>query len=76
MCGLTGNPSVASGDDFIAFYGCGVYFRGAELAGVADKRLRLFTSAEHLLHLLLTDPGARHASRLTFEGAMNDRAAD
>ena len=72
--GLTGNSSVAGLSccaDFVALDGCRVNFRGAELAGVADKRP--FPSAEHL-HLLLTDPSARHTSRLSFDGAVHDSA--
>ena len=72
--GLAGNPSAAvlSGCAyFVALYGCRVNFTGAELAAVADRRL--FPGAEHL-HLLLTDPGARHTSRLSLDGAVNDSA--
>ena len=74
MRGLAGNPSAAvlSGCAyFVALYGCRVNFTGAELAAVADRRL--FPGAEHL-HLLLTDPGARHTSRLSLDGAVNDSA--
>ena len=78
MRGLAGNPSAASLSgcaDFVALNGCRVNLRGfgAELTGVADKRL--FPGAEHL-HLFHADPSARHTSRLTLDRAVNDRAAD
>lgn len=74
--GLAGNPSVAGLSGcayFAALNGCRVNFRGAELAGVTDKRP--FPGAEHL-HLLLTDPSARHTSRLSLDGAVHDGSSD